>query len=261
MELTREQKAHFYEQGYALVPNAVPRERVDAALRAINHSLGEGMDPAKLATFRAQSYCPELQKDAVITDLYNGTPVRGLVESLTGAGQIRAIASGQIALRFPAAPGAPGAAPRQPVPHLDGMYTPTNGVPQGRIMSFTMLVGVALSDVDEPFAGNLTVWPGTHRLYERYFRERGPEALLQGMPDVPLPEPVHLTARAGDAMLCHYELAHTAAPNHSPHVRYAIYFRAHHVDHDRQWKQAMTDLWLEYPGMHDVLPLHSGPNG
>ena len=246
MELTREQKGHFYEQGYVLAPNAIPREVLNTALRAINHSLGEGIDPARMATFRSQSYCPELQREPVITDLYNSTPVKALVESLIGAGKVRPITSGQIALRFPIEQ---GNTPRQPVPHLDGMYSPTNGVPQGRIMSFTMLIGIALSNVREPFAGNLTVWPGTHRLYERYFREHGPEALLEGMPNIALPEPVHLTANAGDVMLCHYELAHTAAPNASPHVRYAIYFRASHVDHDSQWKQAMTDIWLEWPGM------------
>ena len=246
MELTREQKEHLFEQGYVLAPNAVPRDQVNAALRAINHSLGEGMDPANMATLRSQSYCPELQQSPVITGLYNDTPVKSAVESLIGPGKVRPITSGQIALRFPIAP---GTAPKQPVPHLDGMYTPTNGVPKGRIMSFTMLVGVALSDVREPFAGNLTVWPGTHRLYERYFQEHGPEALLSGMPDVPLPEPVHITANAGDAMLCHYGLAHTAAPNASPHVRYAIYFRAFHVDHTQHWKQAMTDIWMEWPGL------------
>ena len=250
MELTREQKEHFYEQGYVLVPDVVPRERVDAALQAINHSLGEGIDPARLAILRSQSHCPELQKEHIITDLYNDTPAKALVESLVGPGKVRPISSGQIALRFPIAP---GSAPKPPLPHLDGMYTPTNGVPKGRIMSFTALIGVALSDVGGPYAGNLTVWPGTHRLYETYFRQHGPEALLEGMPNVPLPEPVHIVAQAGDVMLCHYELAHTAAPNTSPHVRYAIYFRASHVDHERQWKQAMSDIWLEWPGIQ-VLP-------
>ena len=245
MELTLEQMQHLFEQGYVLIPGVIPRERVNAALRAINHSLGEGIDPARLTTFRAQSYAPELQRDPVITDLYNAMPVKDLVESLIGEGMVRPIGGGQIALRFPIAP---GQSPAQPKPHLDGMYTPTNGVPQGRIASFTMLIGVALSDVSEPFAGNLTVWPRTHHLYEKYFREHGPEALLHGMPPVLLPEPVHLTARAGDVMLCHYELAHTAAPNISPHTRYASYFRASHGNHDQQWKEAMTDIWMEWPG-------------
>ena len=45
------------------------------------------------------------------------------------------------------------------------------------------------------------------------------------MPEVTLPDPVPVTGRAGDAVLCHYQLAHTAGPNTSPHIRYAVYFR------------------------------------
>ncbi len=73
------------------------------------------------------------------------------------------------------------------------MYSPTNGVKEGTIGNFTALVGVFLSDLPEPFAGNFTVWPGSHRLYETYFREQGPQALLKGMPKVDLPEPEQFT--------------------------------------------------------------------
>ena len=195
-----------------LLPGAVPRELVDAALRAINASLGdEGIDPAQLATFRARSYCPELQRSSAITDLVQASDVWSLAESAIGPGQVQPVDSGQIALRFPSTePTGP------PHPHLDGMYTPTNGVPKGTIRNFTALVGVVLSEVPHADMGNLTVWPGSHLQYEQYFRERGPEALLEGMPDVPLPEPLQLTGQPGDAVLCHYQLGHGIAANTSP---------------------------------------------
>ncbi|HEX6970994.1 MAG TPA: phytanoyl-CoA dioxygenase family protein, partial [Limnochordia bacterium] len=107
---------------------------------------------------------------------------------------------------------------------------------------------------ERPFSGNLTVWPGTHRLYEAYFREHGPEALLNGMPPIELPEPVQLTGRAGDVVLCHYQLAHGVAMNVSPHVRYAVYFRLTYSER-QDWRAPMTDIWLEWPGMRDVLPV------
>ena len=253
LNLSENQREQLFEQGFVRVPNAIPRERVDAALRAINHSLGEGMDPAKLTTLRSQSYCPELQKDAVITDLYNATLVKALAESLMGAGQIKPITAGQIALRFPGMQ----AQPVLGLPHLDGMYTPNNGVPKGRILSFTMLLGIMLNDVSTDWAGNLAVWPGTHRMYENYFRQHGPEALLTGMPPIAMPAPVQLTGNAGDAVLVHYQVAHAAAPNVSANVRYAIYFRLIHVQHDAQWKQAMTDIWMEWPGMENTKTSHA----
>ena len=247
MELTISQKRQFVEQGYVAVPGVIPQPLVDAALRAINASLGEGMNADEMWRFRAQSYCPELQHTPVITDLLNATPALALAESLVGTGRIAPVTGGQIALRFPVMQ-----APSAPHPHLDGMHTPTNGVPAGEIMSFTMLLGVLLSDLHGPYAGNLAVWPGSHHLYEQYFRDHGPQALLDGMPSVALPEPVHLTGRAGDVVLCHYELAHGVAMNTSPHVRYAIYFRLHHVDHARQKWDAMVDIWREWDGLRSI---------
>lgn len=248
MQLTYAQKQQLYTQGYVKVPGVVPRVMVDAAVRAINSSLGEGIDPSQVITYRARSFCPELQHAAVITDLINKTPALALAESAIGSGKIKPVEAGQIALRFPTLQDPPP----PPNPHLDGMHTPTNGVPAGTIRNFTMLFGVALSDVTTSFAGNLTVWPGTHTLYERYFREHGPQALLNGMPPVDLPAPVQLQAQAGDVILAHYELAHGVATNVSPYVRYAIYFRLYHVDHDQYGHETMADIWREWEGMHGV---------
>ena len=167
-----------------------------------------------------------------------------MAEALLGAGRVKRPDSGQIALSFPT--DGPASTPH---PHLDGMYTPTNGVPRGQILSFSMLVAVLLSPVEAKDRGNLVVWPATHHLYEAYFRRRGPRSLLEGMPEVALPEPVAVTGRAGDVVLCHYQLAHAAGANTSPHVRYAVYFRLEHVDHGRQRWEALTDIWREWPGM------------
>ncbi len=254
MELTHEQKQAFYDNGFVKLPGIVPRELVDTALRAINSSLGsEGMHPDNLVKFRAQSYCPELQGSPAITDLLNASPVLSVAESAIGPGKIRPVKGGQIALRFPSMD-----PPREPGPHLDGMYTPTNGVPEGTIANFTALVGVMLSDLPQGYAGNLAVWPGTHRLFEAYFREHGPQSLLEGMPRVPMPEPQQITGQAGDAVLCHYQLAHGIAGNGSPHIRYAIYFRLYHVDHDAMKWECMTDIWREWEGMQDLVQANAG---
>jgi hypothetical protein len=71
---------------------------------------------------------------------------------------LREIKGGQIALRFPSLQDPP----KEPRPHIDGMYSPTNGVKKGTINSFTGLVGVLLSDLPDENRGNFTVWTGTH---------------------------------------------------------------------------------------------------
>lgn len=249
MQLTGEQRQALYDDGLVSLPGIVPSETVNAALRAINGSLGyAGMPPNKLQTYRAQSYCPELQTAPAITELLTATPLWELAESAIGSGQVQPVNSGQIALRFPAAGPA-----HQPGVHIDGMHTPDNGVPAGTIHSFTALVGVFLSDVPEPDSGNFSIWRGSHHTYETYFREHGPEALLNGMPPVDVGEPEQVTAKAGDAVLAHYQLGHGITGNASPHIRYAIFFRLFHVDHDAYRWECMTDIWREWAGMRDVV--------
>jgi hypothetical protein len=242
--LSDTQVASLHRDGYVHLPGAVPAGLVQQALAAINQSLGRGIDPAQLETYRSRSFCPELQTAREITELLYGGAAWEVAESLAGPRRIKRPGRGQIALAFPT-PGPPGPA----YPHLDGMYSPTNGVPRGKVLSFTMLAGVMLSDVAAPSSGNLVVWPGTHHLYQDYFRQRGPRSLLEGMPDVPLPLPVPVTGRAGDAVLCHWQLAHGVGPNTSPHIRYAVYFRLEHTDHARQRWECLTDIWREWPGM------------
>lgn len=245
MQLDHGQKRAFHEQGYVVVPGVVPRVMVDGALKAINHSVGQGMPAEQMATMRAQSYCTELQGAPVITDLWNRTPALPLAESLVGEGKLRPIRGAQIALRFPGDYDPPPA----PKPHLDGMHSPTNGVPEGAIHNFTLLAGILLSPLHTPYCGNFTVWPGTHLQHERYFRQHGPQSLLDGLPRITMPEPVQVTGEPSTLVLAHYLLAHAAAPNVSPHVRYALFFRLTHVEHDARKWESMTDAWLEYEGV------------
>jgi hypothetical protein len=244
VKLNAEQQEALLRDGYTTVPGVVPAAPLAAALTAINHSLGQGLPPADLPVFRSRSFCPELQRAPVILDLLRTTPAWLLAESLLGEGRVEAVKSGQIALAFPQTE-----LPEAPYPHLDGLHTPTNGVPAGEVRSFTLLVGVILSDVAGPGAGNLTVWPGSHRRYESYFRDNGPKSLLGGMPPIALPDPVEVTGRVGDVVLCHYQLAHAVGANTSSHVRYAVYFRLKSRGHDgRRW-ECLTDLWKEWPGL------------
>ncbi|HZG86265.1 phytanoyl-CoA dioxygenase family protein [Paenibacillus sp.] len=248
MKLSYDQKKQLIDDGYVRIPGVVPPAMIRNALQAINHSIGSGMDTEKMPIYRAQSFCPELQQAPVIGDLFDRTPAIDLVASaLDGRDSFRRGKGAQIALRFPMLQDPP---PR-PAPHLDGMYTPTNGVKEGTIASFTALVGILLSDLPETNAGNFTAWPGSHRQFEQYFREHGPEALLNGLPPVELPEPRQITGRAGDMILCHYLLGHGIAPNVSPNIRYAVFFRMTHVDHE--WRKPMTDMWMHWGGVRDIL--------
>jgi hypothetical protein len=249
MELTYGQKKEILDRGFVKIPGVVPQAMIGKTLQAINHSVGEGMNKDEMPILRSRSYCPEISGTPIISDLLNATPAWSLAESAVGPGTLNPVGGGQIGLRFPRLQDPPG----RLSPHLDGMYSPTNGVTQGTIQNFTMLVAVFLSDVSQPYSGNFTVWPGTHRQYEAYFRENGPESLLEGMPKIDLPEPEQILAKAGDVVLCHYQIAHCAAPNVSPHIRYGIFFRLSKQGHGDRKREVMTDIWMEWDGMKLLL--------
>jgi hypothetical protein len=247
--LTEVQTRALVDEGYLLVPGLVSRARVDAALRAINHSLGEqGIARDALWTLRAQTFCPELVSAPAILDLYRDTPLRDLAEAALGADRVRVPTTGQIALRFPQAVDEP----RESHPHIDGMPGPLNGVAPNTIFHFTALGGVFLSDAEAPFHGNFTVWPGTHQTLAAHFARHGTAGLLTGFPPITKPPARQLRVRAGDGLLAHYQLAHGAAPNVGPHVRYAVFFRLFHQAHDAQSTATMTDIWREWEGLRGL---------
>lgn len=233
MQLSDLQKEELYRDGYVRIPGAIDRERIDTALRFINHHIGLS-DPQRLSA---------AEMDAPITDLFNLTPAREIMTALIG--EAAPANAGQIALRYPMMTDAPP--PLEP--HLDGMPAPANNVPKGTIGNFTAFSILLLSELTGPWAGNFTVWPGTHRQYEQYFREHGWRALLEGMPPIEMPEPVQITGTPGDLIVCHYQMAHCAAANLSPHIRYAVIFRHSHARHKEWDKAPMTDIWMEWPGM------------
>jgi len=249
MQLTGHQKRAFCELGYTVSRSVIPQVMIDDALRAVNHSLGyKGMSKDDLPRLRAQSYCNEVQKTATITNLINRSPVFPLVESLLGKGNLQEVSAGQIALRFPIEPSHD---PDPPRGHLDGLGSGLNGSAKGSYnRGFTALAVILLSELKSDFAGNFTVWPRSHTFFESYFKEHGHEVLQNGMPRVELPEdPIMIQGQPGDVVLTHHQLVHTAAPNASPHVRYAAIFRLHHKACSEIGRDAYTDIWREWPGI------------
>jgi ectoine hydroxylase-related dioxygenase (phytanoyl-CoA dioxygenase family) len=114
-----------------------------------------------------------------------------------------------------------------------------------------LLCTVAWSDVPAEFAGNLTVWPGSHQLYERYFQTHDVREMLRGTPRLEqLGAPLQLHGDAGDPVLAHYRLGHAGAPNLSARIRYAVSFRLYHAARAaRAGALDLADSWREFPAL------------
>ena len=218
---------------------------IDAARKAINHSIGSvGVHDDDLDNFRTGAFCDELKNAPVLTNLFNRTPLFQIAESLLGEGNVPQAGGAQIALRFP---GPPDSDPAEPRGHLDGLGSGTNGMAKGVYRrGFTSFAVVYLTDVPEPYSGNFTVWPRSHRFFEDYFKKEGHQVLADGMPKVDLPEgPAQITGEAGDVVIAHHQIVHTAAPNASANIRYATIYRLRHVECEQNGLATYTDIWRE----------------
>ena len=254
MQLTPEQIREFYDRGYVKISGAISKAMVDTARQAVNHSIGTlGPNGEDMSKHRAAQFCRDLNGAPVIMDLFNASPVISLAESLMGEGNLqKPIRGAQVAPRFPTVI---GEVPPEPRGHLDGMGTGTNGMPKGVYRrGFTAFAVIYLADVPEPYSGNFTVWPGSHRFFENYLKREGLEILSNGTPRVDLPEgPDMVTGNAGDLIIAHHQMIHTGGPNASPNIRYAAIARLRHIDCDKNGNEGFQDIWREFPCVREAI--------
>jgi hypothetical protein len=248
MELEPEQKRRILEDGYVVLPGVVPRALIEEALREINHRLGLGRTQAMDAYADSRDYWTDDVDAPALMDLLFKSPLWDLASAPVGADKLQRPASTQIALRFPSINNSHGG----PASHIDGFYSPKGDKPISR---FTMLVGVLLSDLPEKYMGNLAVYPGTHRTIAEYIKVHGAASLRAGLArKIEMPEGVQITGKAGDAVLCHYQLAHDKEQNLSHLIRYAAYWRLWHVDAELCQTEGLTDIWREWPAIAALGP-------
>lgn len=252
--LTESQRRSFMQNGFLQIRSAVPLTLINAALRRINHDLGvlghmvdggveEGS--AKLAG--------NVSNSEEVLNLFHLSDATKYAEALVGTGKVAPPKGAQIALRFPE------------LGELRGTEWHTDGMRQGKLHPFSLLLGVALSDVRDPLAGNLTVFPESHVHLHKLLTA---DDKLDGYDDecyrvdsvwggdvlLDLGPPVQLLASRGDIVLAHPNLAHRGGLNFSPDIRYQIYFRLKHVDHATLQELAHADLWADLEGLRDLTP-------
>jgi len=260
--LTPAQLRQFFEDGYIHVQGAVPAAVIDAALRIVNAAIGRGA----LADHTTPGADPKLVSlpgpDAAapsIVDLFHGSKLPTLTQQLVGLGKVAPPAFGQIALRFPAPPVEESQTRRPWTPR--GRAWHVDGFQRGAHSPFTLLVGVCLSDCDDPtgLAGNFAVHPGAHWGLQEAVKQAAASGSgtlsdhgwSDAKPDLGPPRPVLM--RRGDVVLAHQKLPHLGMPNYSPAIRYQVYFRVAHRDLDAHRDQWLDDLLLPFEGLRAAL--------
>ena len=93
-----------------------------------------------------------------------------------------------------------------------------------------------------------------------YIAKNGTDSLRDGLGrKIEMPEGVQITGKAGDAVICHYQLAHDKEQNLSHQIRYAAYWRLWHKDAERCQPEGLTDIWREWPAISALIKKKNGP--
>ncbi len=237
-------RRQFGERGYVVAPGVVAPDLIDWAMRAVDALIQEKPPPA--ATRGPHFYWPKADEGHPLLKLLTDSPALALAQSLVGPWPLQVPTFAQVALNIPPYDHRPGRH------HLDGATPPPKDGTPG---TFTLLVGVMLTDQTEQNAGNLWVWPATHFTHAEHFREAGPDALVAagGYPPIDLPEPEQVIGRAGDVLFAHYLLAHNIGGNISQQTRRMIYLRVETEGHRERWRDFMQDALLELEPIRQAL--------
>jgi len=246
--LSEEQLKEFRERGLLVVPNVVAADVVEHAHQRIDELIAT--DPPADGHVGNHFYFPQAADEpALIAPLTTQGPdgVSGFsyAEALAAPEVLEAPWQVQVALNIPPYPHRPGR------PHIDA----SNAEPDPDVVppTFTMLAGVFVTDQLNEDSGNLWVWPGTHLTHAEYFQQRGVE-MFCAYPDIELPEPEQVKARAGDLLLAHYLLGHNIGGNSaSETTRRMLYYRVSARGHFDRPERILTEPWYEYGAVRALM--------
>lgn len=255
--LSADQKQHFVDHGYLLVPRAVEEEPRVSALRAIYATLGdrEGMNPDWMDAYKRLSFVPELRQDPVLSRLVNEGPVAGILEDLLKPDGALIYREPEVKVLFPVCGSDTDATCR--LPRLDGIISPSKPFPKGRVDNFT---GSALLVLDGGATARTTVlvWPGSHRRYQSHLGMVGAESLLAGPPELDLGDPAQLELGTGDVLVLHYMTARFVREQTDIDLGVYVKFDFDVQGHDSVWWKNgfhwddLTDIWHDWHGIASV---------
>lgn len=247
MSLTAEEKATFKRDGVLIRRGLAAPGLVKRAVSLIDASYRREMTPDDIPAYSRRTFAPELGDSAELLSLYTETGATGLVGDLLG--DAAPVTTSQIQIRVPEGE-FPGVQPEKAM-HVDGLSCPH--LDPRELRTFSLLVGVVLSNISDPECGALHYLPGGHLAMARWFAGEWSLGMTEQVaPEIDRERGTPFLGMPGDVLLMHHLVPHTVAKNLMPFPRVMAYFRVSHPDHAGRRLEALRDPWLDYPPLRDV---------
>lgn len=248
--LSQELKGQFMSDGYCILHNMIPSHLVHCALKSINMALSQGLisnsyPPDFVNTTMRPTPSKKLFTTTSVDILNLFTPMLPLCNHLLGAGNFFLPTQAQLALRFPT-----NGTPRENY-FEDSIDWHVDDIFDAPLPPFSLLIGIPLNEWKDSYCGNFTLYAGSHHTINRFIVDDYQSFVdnYKFAKHPKLPNPIQIVANLNDAFIVHPLVAHQVAPNYSPFVRYAVYFRIETKYKQFLQRRILSDIWLEFPGL------------
>lgn len=249
MALTIEDKHDFLRDGLIIKRDAVAAPLITRARALIDEWCREAMDPALIDQYTQRTFAPELGSHPDLLALFTRSGAAQLAAQLCG--DFQPVTTVQVQIRLPER-AIPTAQPAKAM-HVDGVACPH--LDPEELRTFSLLVGVVLSDISDPQDGALRFQPGVHLEMSRWFRDEWTSGITdQVPPEIDAQGGTPLLGKPGDLLLMHHLVPHAVGRNAGTEPRVMAYFRISHIHHAERRIQALQNPWLDYPPLSVLLP-------
>ena len=242
MSLSVDELNTFVANGVVIKRGFVPAYLVEAATILVTSWHRSEMDQSQLIEYTQRTFAPDLGSHPNVLALFTESGVIGLVRQLVG--DFAPIATTQIQIRIPEAE------LQRPQPekamHVDGVACPH--LDPTELRTFSLLVGIVLSEISDPFGGALRYVAGGHLRMSEWFRREWSLGLTnQVPPHIDVEDGTPFLGKPGDLLLMHHLVPHAVGRNHTNALQIMAYFRVSHVNHASRRLAALRDPWLDFP--------------
>ncbi|MFI7072553.1 phytanoyl-CoA dioxygenase [Micromonospora aurantiaca] len=242
MPLSTDDLSTFTNRGMVVKRNFVPAHLVDRATSLIADWYHTDLDPRRLAEFTQRTFAPHLGEHRDLLALFTESGVAGLAGELLG--DVAPVTTTQIQIRVPERD--LGRAQPEKAMHVDGVACPH--LDPAELRTFSLLVGVVLSDISDPTGGALHYVTGGHLRMAEWFRTQWSLGITAQVPQhIDLEQGTPLLGKPGDVLLMHHLVPHAVGRNLTAIPRIMAYFRVSHVSHASRRLAALRDPWLDFP--------------
>jgi hypothetical protein len=245
--LTAEDRGFFKDNGYLIKRDVLSVDQIARAQDALWEGIeADRKDPSSWIGAGPRS--PASASNADIRATLHDAPVFDMAEELVGRDTLNPGAAPGPALVYPSGDDR-GALPERG--HLDGYYTPTNGVPEGTVGLFHVGATIYVDEV-APGGAGFTLWPGTHIQAWEYFRTHSCLSIVGGSSRgaFQLPEAVEVTGPPGTVCLWHGQMIHSGSKNYTGRIRMALIARLSRKDLNDIRFETTRDMWHYWAGIN-----------